>query len=116
MNQGIFRDLLLEKYSHCSLCQVSNKELLIASHIKPWSKSESIEKLDRNNGFLLCPNHDRLFDKGYISFKDDGSIMISGNLSEIDRIFTNVRPDMSIELTIDNKRYLQYHREHIFKG
>ena len=53
----------------------------------------------------MCPNHDRLFDKGFISFKDDGSIMISEHLSETDRIFTNVRPNMSIELTEGNKRY-----------
>ena len=105
VNQGVFRNLLLEKYKHCCLCQVSNRGLLSASHIKPWSASTSEEKLDRNNGFLMCPNHDRLFDKGFISFKDDGSIMISEHLSETDRIFTNVRPNMSIELTEGNKRY-----------
>lgn len=116
VNQGVFRNLLFEKYNHCCLCQVSNRGLLTASHIKPWSASTSAEKLDRNNGFLMCPNHDRLFDKGFISFKNDGSIMISESLSEIDRVFTNVRSDMSIELTVENKPYLQYHREHIFKG
>lgn len=116
VNQGIFRNLLLEKYNHCCLCQVGNRGLLTASHIKPWSVSTSSEKLDWNNGFLMCPNHDRLFDKGFISFKDDGSIMISNKLSEIDRIFTNVRADMSIELKEGNKSYLQYHRENVYKG
>lgn len=116
VNQGVFRNLLLEKYKHCCLCQVSNRGLLSASHIKPWSASTSEEKLDRNNGFLMCPNHDRLFDKGFISFKDDGSIMISEHLSETDRIFTNVRPNMSIELTEGNKRYLRYHRDNVYRG
>lgn len=116
VNQGVFRNLLLEKYNHCCLCQVSNRGLLSASHIKPWSASTSEEKLDWNNGFLMCPNHDRLFDKGFISFKDDGSIMISEHLSEIDRIFTNVRSNMSIELTEGNRHYLQYHRANVYKS
>lgn len=114
VNQGVFRNLLLKRYNRCCLCQVSNRGLLTASHIKPWSVSTSVEKLDWNNGFLMCPNHDSLFDKGFITFKDDGSIMISDFLSEIDRIFTNVRPDMSIELTEGNKSYLQYHRKNVY--
>ena len=114
VNQGVFRNLLLKRYNRCCLCQVINRGLLTASHIKPWSVSTSVEKLDWNNGFLMCPNHDSLFDKGFITFKDDGSIMISDFLSEIDRIFTNVRPDMSIELTEGNKSYLQYHRKNVY--
>lgn len=115
VNQGVFRNMLLDMYDHCCLCQVRNRRLLTASHIKPWAASTSAEKLDRNNGFLMCPNHDRLFDKGFISFSDDGSIMISSNLSENDRILTNVHPDMSIKLKEGNKCYLQYHRNHVFK-
>ena len=54
--------------------------------------------------------------RGKLSLKNDGSIMISDSLSEIDRVFTNVRSDMSIELTEGNKGYLQYHRENVYKG
>ena len=100
--------------NYCCLCQVSNRGLLTASLIKPWSVSTSAEKLDQDNGFLMCPNHDRLFDKGYISFMDDGGILISDNLSEIDRASINVQSDMSVELTEGNRRYLQYHREKIY--
>ena len=52
-------------------------ELLVASHIKPWSISDANEKLDIHNGLLMCPNHDKLFDRGYISFDDTGRILIS---------------------------------------
>ena len=54
---------------------LSNKDFLIASHIKPWSKCKSNQKLDVNNGLLLCPNHDRLFDEGWISFDEIGKII-----------------------------------------
>ena len=49
---------------------------IITSHIKPWAKSNKFEKLDSENVFLLCSIHDALFDKGLISFSDDGTIII----------------------------------------
>lgn len=116
VNQGKFRDLLLKRYKNkCCLCAVKNKKLLIASHIKPWAKSESKEKADIDNGFLMCPNHDRLFDKGYITFDDDGTIIISEKLKKNDRIFLNVNSKMHIEqLTKGNKEYLEFHRKKVF--
>lgn len=116
VNQGIFRDGLLKRYNKCCLCGVENSALLIASHIKPWAESESEEKLDINNGFLMCPNHDKLFDKGYITMDDDGKIMISVELTENDRMFLNINSRMHIELTDGNKKYLKFHRENIFKA
>lgn len=115
INQGFFRDKLIAKYNKCCLCGVKSKELLIASHIKPWVKSDPIEKTDENNGLLLCPNHDRLFDKGYISFTDDGNIIISSTMDDIDRVFTNINEKMAIKVTKKMKDYLQYHRENILK-
>lgn len=115
VNQGIFRDKLLQRFSSCCLCGVSNQNLLIASHIKPWSVCEPEEKLDSDNGFLMCPNHDRLFDQGWITFADDGKIIITDELLKNDRIALNVRENMSILLTDKNRKYLQYHRKHVFK-
>lgn len=117
VNQGKFRDLLLTRYNRCCLCGVENPALLIASHIKPWAKSEPKEKLDVDNGFLMCPNHDRLFDKGYITFDDDGKIIISEGsegLTENDKVFLNVNSRMHIDLTDRNKKYLKFHRENVF--
>lgn len=114
VNQGVFRDKLLSKYKKCKLCQVDCEKLLVASHIKPWSDSSPEERLDVDNGFLMCPNHDRLFDRGYISFADDGEIMISSKLTEKNRVFLNVRADDTVELTQKNRLYLKYHRENIF--
>lgn len=115
VNQGIFRNLLLKRYNRCCLCKVENSALLIASHIKPWAESEPEEKLDVNNGFLMCPNHDKLFDKGYVTFDDDGKIIISDKLTEKDRIFLNVDSKMRVEpLTKGNKKYLEFHRKNVF--
>ncbi len=115
VNQGIFRDKLLQRFNGCCLCGVSNRNLLIASHIKPWSVCEPEEKLDSDNGFLMCPNHDRLFDQGWITFADDGKIIISDGLLKNDRTVLNVREDMGMLLTDKNRKYLQYHRKYVFK-
>lgn len=115
VNQNVFRERLLKRYSNCCLCKVSNPDFLIASHIKPWAVSEVNEKLDCDNGLLLCPNHDALFDSGYISFKDDGTIMLSDDLKQIDAMFMNVDSSRRINLTIGNKKYMKYHRDKIFK-
>lgn len=114
INQSIFRTRLLKRYNSCCLCKVQNSALLRASHIKPWISCSPEEKLDENNGFLLCPNHDALFDGGFISFSDDGYILISKELSKIDSIYTNVDESMKICLTEKNKYYLKYHRNNVF--
>lgn len=111
VNQSIFKEQLLNKEKKCKLCGLSNTELLIASHIKPWSKSNNKEKLCVNNGFLLCPNHDKLFDKCLISFTEDGEIMIAEELSEEDRIFLNINKNMKIKLNDENKKYIEWHRK-----
>lgn len=114
VNQSVFRDMLLRKYNKCCLCGVSDQHLLIASHIKPWSVCEQQERLDPNNGLLLCPNHDKLFDGGYITFDTDMNIEISSRLSETDRLFMNISEDMSIEPDNKLEKYMKYHRDVVF--
>ena len=116
VNQGKFRQSLLNKYPHCSICGVSDPALLNASHIKRWVDSTGKEKTDPDNGLLLCPNHDRLFDKGFISFDEDGKILISNLISESDRIFMNVSGKTRIEMNDKMKEYMGYHRKHYFRN
>lgn len=115
VNQDVFRERLIKRYGKCCICSVENTSLLRASHIKPWAESESSEKLDTDNGFLLCPNHDALFDGGFISFDNDGKVLTSNRISKNDYILTNIRDDMKVELTEKNKSYLEYHRKYVFK-
>lgn len=110
-NQNKFREALFKKESKCKICGLAYKELLIASHIKPWSKSTPEEKLNPFNGFLLCPNHDSLFDKHLISFKDNGEIIISKRLSEKEQELLNINKDIVINIEEGNKKFLKEHRD-----
>jgi hypothetical protein len=78
--QGEYRKGLESVESSCRLTGVSDRRHVRASHIKPWCKSDDREKLDRNNGLLLSPHVDHLFDRGYISFTDHGDVMVSRHL------------------------------------
>lgn len=116
INQGYFRSLMIAKYDgKCCICRLDNKDLLVASHIKPWSKSTKSEKVSEFNGLLLCPNHDRLFDRGYISFGEDGEIKISSSLLKRDYKLLNINDNIKIKLSKEQKDFMKYHRENIFE-
>lgn len=116
IGQSDLRKILLSNKEGCEICGIKNKELLITSHIKPWAKSNKNEKLDCDNVLLLCSNHDALFDKGLISFNNDGSIIISNLLNDEDRNLLHLTGKEKITVNSKNKvKYLEYHRENIFK-
>ena len=114
-NQGDFRELMISKHKKCCLCGVNSPDLLVASHIKPWSSSTKFEKLDSNNGLLLCPNHDYVFDRGYISFDNQGKIIISDYLDQNNRMFLNINSNMQIKVDEEMVKYLKYHKENILR-
>ncbi len=115
VNQGVFRKRLMLRYKKCCLCGTSSQNLLIASHIKPWSESNKDERVDSDNGFLLCPNHDAVFDQFLISFDSNGKIMISNKLSGNDQNSLGIRDDMIIDIREGNKKYLEYHRNRFYE-
>lgn len=111
VNQSNFRKKLISRYGKCALCGMDMKDLLLASHIKPWSESTEKEKTSVENGLLLCPNHDRLFDKGYIAFENDGSILISSLIAKDNYDLLGINEKMRIELTEKNIPFIEYHRK-----
>lgn len=113
--QGLFRDRLIEYWNGCSISLFAHLDVLVASHIMPWSEANNQQRVDVYNGLLLLPNYDKLFDRGYITFNDDGEVILSALLTGIDRDL--LRIDQSIKLSrIEDKHreYLMYHREHCY--
>lgn len=83
--QGVFRSNVERIERSCRLTGVTNPSLLIASHIKPWRNCSSAdERLDGHNGLLLTPDADLLFDRGFISFSNDGGILVSQRVDHAD--------------------------------
>ena len=114
IGQGAFRKTMLQKWGGCSVTGYEQSEILIASHIKPWSKSIGKEKTDENNGLLLVANLDKAFDQGLITFKDDGSILISDALENPEAIGITQHTKLR-EIFEENKKHLKYHRDEVFE-
>jgi predicted restriction endonuclease len=104
IGQGLFREKVKALDKKCIITGIEDTQLLIASHIKAWSESSNNERLDGNNGILLSPHLDKLFDKHLISFADNGKILFFNE---------NIR-DVLIKWNIDiNKEYCQFSKERI---
>ncbi len=117
--QDEYRRKLLEECPFCPITMINEESLLIASHIKPWAVSNSIERTDPNNGFILSPLYDKLFDRGYITFSDDKRVKISNWLSRQVKERIGIKENQLFQfLPINNSRanYLEYHRSTVFKG
>ena len=118
VGQGAYREKLLEECPFCPFTLVDDERLLIASHIKPWVKSTDKEKIDPKNGFMFTPTYDKLFDRGFITFADDKSLIVSPWLSSMNQerlsIYTGKLID-KLNLDEERKEYLKYHRENILK-
>ncbi len=88
---------------------------LDACHIKPHAYCSDEEKMDPNNAICLMASIHRAFDAGYISFDNDGVIMISTLLSEVDRECFGLIPGLRIRMPGKRKLYLQFHRDNVYK-
>lgn len=117
IGQGEFRIRLMKYWNeNCAVTGCGERRLLKASHIKPWRDSDNSERLKVFNGLLLTPNLDSAFDQGFISFDNEGKIIISKKLSEKERKNLGIHPDMKLRrIEPRHVEYLTYHRENVFK-
>jgi predicted restriction endonuclease len=112
IGQEIFRERVIAIDKKCPVTGVDDPRLLIASHIKSWEESNSIERLDGNNGILLSPHLDKLFDKHLISFSDDGKIIVRNK--DIKNVLAQWHIDTTkqyVKFSKNRIKYLEYHRK-----
>lgn len=116
VGQGDFRNALIVAWDGtCPVAGVDHLSLLRASHIKPWKDASNAQRLDPFNGLLLCAHVDALFDRGLISFADDGKILISRSLTKQNLARLRIAPTTRISgLDIRHAPYLEFHRENCF--
>ena len=114
VGQGYYRDRVIERWGGvCPVTGVAQTAILIASHIVPWKDSNDTERLDPNNGILLSPNVDALFDRHLISFEDDGTLIISSHITVDDMKKLGIHPTVRIAVTDGMRSYLTRHRKHL---
>lgn len=116
VGQDIFRKRLISYWQgRCPMTDISDTDLLRASHIKPWKDCETdAERLDVHNGILLSALWDAAFDKGLVTFQDDGSPRFSTKLTAQARSSLTNHSKLISGLTAKHKENLIWHRDQVF--
>ncbi len=112
--QGLFKQRVMEIEDRCRITGVTNPVHLIASHCKPWRDSNNEERVEGENGLLLTPSIDHLFDRGFIGFEGDGTLIISpvAHLASLERMGIETRGMINVgSFTQGQKHYLEFHRD-----
>jgi putative restriction endonuclease len=113
--QGLFKQNVMRVESACRITKVDNPAHLIGSHIKPWRDSTNNERLDGDNGLLLTPTIDHLFDRGFISFRDDGGLLVSPVADRVSLGRMGVPPEADVgAFSRGQRRFLEFHRDEVF--
>jgi hypothetical protein len=116
--QGLFRTNLRQVEKACRVTKVDRLEHLVASHAKPWRDSSNAERLDGENGLLLTPTIDHLFDKGFISFEDGGRLIVSpvAHIASLERMGIACGERVNVgAFSEGQRRYLGYHRDNVLR-
>jgi putative restriction endonuclease len=117
--QGVFRSNVRQIERACRVTRVERHEHLVASHIRPWRDSRNSDRLSGENGLLLTPTIDHLFDKGFISFEDRGRLIISpvAHKESLRRMGIPTERNINVGSFSEGQcRFLDYHRENILRA
>jgi putative restriction endonuclease len=114
--QGLFKDRVMRIEKFCRVTKVENPVHLRASHCKPWRDSSNEERLNGENGLLLTPTIDHLFDRGFISFEDAGRLIISpvAHNESLRRMGIDTEQPVNVGVFSQGQRaFLDYHRNSV---
>ena len=115
--QGLFKERVMRIEYFCRVTKVDNPVHLRASHCKPWRDSNNEERLDGENGLLLTPSIDHLFDRGFISFENSGRLIISPVAQRESLLKMGVNTEDAVNVggfSSGQRSFLDYHRNSVF--
>lgn len=118
VGQRVYRKGLVDYWKGCcAITGVDLRGLLVASHIKPWRDCDTYaERLDVYNGLLLAVHYDKVFDRGWMTVNDDGSLVWAKAIGEDTRARLGFQEGHRVEgLTDEHRKYLAWHREKVFR-
>ena len=122
INQNFFREMIRAGYrNRCAICSLPEVNLLVASHIIPWSEDVDL-RMNPRNGICMCVLHDKAFDKGLITISDDFKLMLSDTLKRFRRevaiergfiLYDGIKIKKPDKFLPDLK-FIEFHRTKIF--
>jgi len=118
VGQGAYRKRIIHRWEYkCGVTGFNKLDILIASHILPWADANDNQRLDVDNGILLSPTYDALFDKHLISFDKQGRILLDHHIEEksFNKIGVTGKEKLS-KISDSNLIYLEKHQEKFFQN
>lgn len=124
IGQNFFRAAVLSAYDErCCITGLSVPSLLVASHIVPWKRCDSRDRVNPRNGLLLSSLHDKAFDAGLLAIDDALRVRVSPRIAVAADPFFSLaiknydgRPIALPEKFAPEEKFLAYHREHVFQA
>ena len=116
VGQDLFRGALMDYWGGaCAVTGIAVPELLRASHAKPWADcATDAERLNVFNGFLLCAHLDALFDRGLLTFTDDGLGQLSPQITPSVQAALNLTGEIRLRwCSPKHAPFLHYHRQQV---
>lgn len=120
--QQKYRKDVINYMAQCPFTLITDELLLRASHIKPYAvcmaENNEKEALDYLNGLAFTPTYDWLFDRGYITFTDEGHLICGTRLSPYTWEKLNINPNAKNKMRIfpeGREKYLEFHRKYVFQ-
>ncbi|WP_428230429.1 HNH endonuclease [Flavobacterium sp.] len=122
VNQSVFRQMVLSNYNNkCAITGIDIPELLLASHIIPWSKNEE-HRLNPENGICFSALYDKAFDKGLIGINTNHEIIFSDSIKRkkeaefYNKYFYSLENQKIIapQKYLPRKEFLEYHLDTVF--
>jgi putative restriction endonuclease len=114
--QGLFKKRVMKIEHACRITGVSREEHLRASHCKPWRDATNEERLDGENGLLLTPSVDHLFDRGFIAFEGNGQLIVSPVAHRDSLLRMGIKPESPPKVgtfSTGQRRFLEFHRGNV---
>jgi putative restriction endonuclease len=114
--------MILSSYNEtCCITGISVTELLVASHIIPWSLDIE-NRMNPRNGLCLNALHDRAFDTGYITISESFNVVVSHEIQSMPHEKVSLilsydgKPLAMPNRFIPDQTFLDFHRRNIFLG
>ena len=114
--QGLFKQRVMHIETRCRITGVDHLNHLLASHCKPWRDCSNEERVNGENGLLLTPSIDHLFDRGFIGFEDSGNLIISpvAHRPSLQRMGVETEQLINVGTFTDGQRqFLEFHRNSV---
>ena len=114
--QGLFKERVMRLERACRITGVTNETHLRASHCKPWRSASNEERVDGENGLLLTPSIDHLFDRGFIGFEGNGDLIVAPVADSTSLQRMGVDPHRRINVgpfSEGQRKFLLYHQEQV---